>query len=222
MLPSLTSTAACRVRAWESLASSAARATICSASWLSARFSGRHCGPLRPGSGSMRNTVRETSPEQAAQRRMPAGHGTLRHLGDTPCDLDICDTKALKGEHQRCADIPDRKATPMLPEPTIPKRRAASPAPQPWVMTPLFCVPDEDEPVPVPAPGVSGRRAARSPGRGRRASPRGPASRPKRDGQPDPPDLLAITAQRLRLALARSFLRYGIPGDLEAAVHAAM
>ncbi len=107
----------------------------------------------------------------------------------------------------------------MLPEPTIPKRRAASPAPQPWVMTPLFCVPDEDEPVPVPVPG---RRASRPPGRSRRANPRGPASRAKRDGQPDPPDLLAVTAQRLRLALARSFLRYGIPGDLEAAVHAAM
>jgi hypothetical protein len=104
----------------------------------------------------------------------------------------------------------------MLPEPTIPKRRAASRAPQPWVMTPLFCVPDEDEP------------AASLPGRGRRANPRGPASprgtrsRAKRDGQADPPDLLAITAQRLRLALARSFLRYGIPGDREAAVHAAM
>ena len=117
----------------------------------------------------------------------------------------------------------------MLPEPTIPKRRAASPAPQPWVMTPLFCVPDEDEDEPAPGPG---RRAARPPGRGRRASPRGPAgprgagsgagSRAKRGGQPDPPDLLAITAQRLRLALARSFLRYSIPGDLEAAVHAAM
>jgi hypothetical protein len=107
----------------------------------------------------------------------------------------------------------------MLPEPTIPKRRAASPAPQPWVMTPLFCVPDEDEPVPVPVPG---RRTARPPGRSRRANPRGPAGRAKRDGQPDPPDLLAVTAQRLRLALARSFLRYGVPGDLEAAVHAAM
>jgi hypothetical protein len=107
----------------------------------------------------------------------------------------------------------------MLPEPTIPKRRAASPAPQPWVMTPLFCVPDEDEPVSVPVPG---RRAARPPGRSRRANPRGPAGRAKRDGQPDPPDLLAVTAQRLRLALARSFLRYGVPGDLEAAVHAAM
>jgi hypothetical protein len=34
--------------------------------------------------------------------------------------------------------------------------------------------------------------------------------------------LLTVTAQRLRRALARSFLRYGIPGDLEAAVHAAM
>jgi len=107
----------------------------------------------------------------------------------------------------------------MLPEPTIPKRRAASPAPQPWVMTPLFCVPDEDEPASVPVPG---RRVARPPGRGRRANPRGPVGRAKRDGLPEPPDLLAVTAQRLRRALARSFLRYGIPGDLETAVHAAM
>jgi hypothetical protein len=143
----------------------------------------------------------------------------------------------------------------MLPEPTLPKRRAAAPAPQPWVMTPLFCVPDagEDEGDPVPAPG---RRSARPPGR--RGNPRGPASprgaasprgpanprgaasprgapsprgsgsaraagnSAKRDGLPDPPDLLAVTAQRLRRALARSFLRYGIPGDPEAAVHAAM
>jgi len=111
----------------------------------------------------------------------------------------------------------------MLPEPTIPKRRAASPAPQPWVMTPLFCVPDADEddgePVPVAAPG---RRPARPPGHGRRANTRGPATRAKRDGLPEPPDLLAVTAQRLRRALARSFLRYGIPGDPEVAVHAAM
>ena len=110
----------------------------------------------------------------------------------------------------------------MLPEPTIPKRRAASPAPQPWVMTPLFCVPDEGEPAPVPAPVAPGRRAARPPGRSRRANPRGPAGRTKRDGLSDPPDLLAVIAQRLRRALARSFLRYGIPGDLETAVHAAM
>jgi hypothetical protein len=102
----------------------------------------------------------------------------------------------------------------MLPEPTIPKRRAASPAPQPWVMTPLFCVPDEDEPM------ISGRPTTHRVGR--RANPRGPASRPKRDGLSDPPDLLAVTGQRLRLALARSFLRYGVPGDPEVAVHAAM
>ena len=107
----------------------------------------------------------------------------------------------------------------MLPEPTIPKRRAAASAPQPWVMTPLFCVPDEDEPR-VTSSSVSGRRAARPPSR--RANPRGPASRTKRDGLSDPPDLLTVTAQRLRRALARSFLRYGIPGDPEAAVHAAM
>ena len=107
----------------------------------------------------------------------------------------------------------------MLPEPTIPKRRAASPGPQPWVMTPLFCVPDEDEPAPVP---VLGRRSGGPASRGRRTSPRGPATRAKRDGLPDPPDLLTVTAQRLRRALARSFLRYGVPGDPETAVHAAM
>ena len=38
----------------------------------------------------------------------------------------------------------------------------------------------------------------------------------------DPADLLAVTAEWLRRALRRSFLRYNIPGDLEAAVHAAM
>jgi hypothetical protein len=38
----------------------------------------------------------------------------------------------------------------------------------------------------------------------------------------DPADLLAVSAERLQRALARSFLRYGVPGDPEAAVHAAM
>jgi len=112
----------------------------------------------------------------------------------------------------------------MLPEPTIPKRRAASPAPQPWVMTPLFCVPDSDE-TDIPPPPR--RRAARPAGRERNT--RRPAVRARRDdaagesgpGQ-QPTDLLTVPAQRLRQALARSFLRYGIPGDLEAAVHAAM
>jgi hypothetical protein len=115
----------------------------------------------------------------------------------------------------------------MLPEPTLPKRSSAAPAPpQPWVMTPLFAVPDGDEPDVPPPPR---RRAARPPGRSRRADPRRPVGRASRDGvagesgpRQDPSDLLTITAQRLRRALARSFLRYGIPGDLEAAVHAAM
>jgi hypothetical protein len=108
----------------------------------------------------------------------------------------------------------------MLPEPTLPKRRAASSAsPEPWVMTPLFAVPDGDEP---DVPPIPGRRGTRPPARGRRPSSRRPAGRAKRDGLGDPPDLLGVTAQRLRQALARSFLRYGIPGDLEAAVHAAM
>jgi hypothetical protein len=115
----------------------------------------------------------------------------------------------------------------MLPEPTLPKRRAPAPAsPPPWVMTPLFRVPDGDEPDASPAPE---RWAARTSGRGRRASPRRPAGRGKRDGPvgeagplPDPPDLLGVTAQRLRRALARSFLRYGVPGDPEVAVYAAM
>ncbi len=112
----------------------------------------------------------------------------------------------------------------MLPEPTIPKRRAAAPASQPWVMTPLFSVPDEDEPGPMPVPG---RARSRPASRSRRLSPRGPAGargagRAKRDSGPDTPDLLAVTGERLRRALARSFLRYGVPGDPEAAVHAAM
>jgi hypothetical protein len=97
-------------------------------------------------------------------------------------------------------------------------------------MTPLFCVPDEDDPDPVPVPGrrASRRVGQQAPGHSRRANPRGPAgplgarSRAVRDGLSDPADLLAVTAQRLRRALARSFLRYGVPGDPETAVHAAM
>ena len=100
----------------------------------------------------------------------------------------------------------------MLPEPTLPKRRRATPAqPQPWAMTPLFAVPDSPDIIPPP-----GRQAARPPGRGRR-----PNSRQARSGK-EPADLLTVTAERLRRALGRSFLRYGIPGDPEAAVHAAM
>lgn len=97
----------------------------------------------------------------------------------------------------------------MLPEPTIPKRRRGAPVqPQPGTMTPLFAVPDS--PGPVPAPGTA-------PGRARRPNPRAPG-KPNKEA----PDLLAVTAERLRRALGRSFLRYGVPGDPEVAVHAAM
>lgn len=103
----------------------------------------------------------------------------------------------------------------MLPEPTLPKRRRTTSAqPQPWAMTPLFAVPDSPGEIPPPA-----RQAARPPGRARR-----PNSRQARPNNPhkEPADLLTVTAERLRRALGRSFLRYGIPGDPEAAVHAAM
>ncbi len=87
----------------------------------------------------------------------------------------------------------------MLPEPTLPKRRRAAPA-QPWAMTPLFAVPES------PDPESRANHRARA----------GKATARKQ------PDLLAVTAERLRRALGRSFLRYGISGDLETAVHAAM
>ncbi|HEV2537933.1 MAG TPA: hypothetical protein VGU21_10525 [Streptosporangiaceae bacterium] len=97
----------------------------------------------------------------------------------------------------------------MLPEPTIPRRRRAAPAqPQPGTMTPLFAVPDSPDPVPPPDPG-SGRT-------------RRPHARASGKPHKEAPDLLAVTAERLRRALGRSFLRYGVPGDPEIAVHAAM
>ena len=120
----------------------------------------------------------------------------------------------------------------MLPEPTLPKRRRGAPAPQPWAMTPLFAVPDSaesasSEPEVIPSPG---RQATRAPGRGRRPNSGGRAAgRANRDAgtgkagaHKEPADLVAVTAERLRRALGRSFLRYGIVGDLETAVHAAM
>jgi len=89
----------------------------------------------------------------------------------------------------------------MLPEPTIPRRRRAAPAqPQPGTMTPLFAVPENPEEIPPPA---------RPPRRAHKTV-------------KETPDLLAVTAERLRRALGRSFLRYGVPGDPEVAVHAAM
>jgi hypothetical protein len=109
----------------------------------------------------------------------------------------------------------------MLPEPTLPKRRRAalSPAtqPQPGAMTPLFAVPDSPDMIPPPGGHDTG-----APARGRRPNSR--QARPGSPGRPrkEPADLLTVTAERLRRALGRSFLRYGISGDLETAVHAAM
>ncbi len=139
----------------------------------------------------------------------------------------------------------------MLPEPTLPKRRRGAPAPpQPWAMTPLFAVPDSADSASADSDSADsdsadsasadsasagpegiaspGRPATRPPGRGRRPNSRLPAGKagPRKAGpknpHKDPADLLAVTAERLRRALGRSFLRYGIPGDLETAVHAAM
>ncbi len=95
----------------------------------------------------------------------------------------------------------------MLPEPTLPKPGRRPARPQPGGMTPLFAVPGGPEPEVPPAPKRRARPAARA------QSP-GPHK--------DQADLLTVTAERLRRALARSFLRYGLAGDLEAAVHAAM
>jgi hypothetical protein len=116
----------------------------------------------------------------------------------------------------------------MLPEPTLPKPSAAVPAPpQRQAMTPLFAVPGSESHTPPPQ-----RRPGR---RVRRPNSRLPADRADRAGRAgrrgltadagqgnDSADLLAVSSQRLRRALGRSFLRYGIPGDLEGAVHAAM
>jgi hypothetical protein len=84
-------------------------------------------------------------------------------------------------------------------------------------MTPLFAVPDSPDLAPP-----SGPQDSRVPGRGRRTNARqggpGNPAKPRKEA----PDLLTVTAERLRRALGRSFLRYGVPGDPETAVHAAM
>ena len=126
----------------------------------------------------------------------------------------------------------------MLPEPTLPKRRRGAPAaPQPWAMTPLFAVPDsaesdssEFEVIPSPGrpatypPGRGGRpnSGSRMAGRASRGAGTGKGGPRKTGPHKEPADLMAITAERLRRALGRSFLRYGLAGDLETAVHAAM
>ncbi|MBV9096323.1 MAG: hypothetical protein JO132_21025 [Streptosporangiaceae bacterium] len=89
------------------------------------------------------------------------------------------------------------------------------------MMVPLFGVPGDADPG-----RPSRRRGARPPGRARRDGARLPTGRTGRampgESGADHADLLAVTAQRLRRALARSFLRHGISADLETAVHAAM
>ncbi len=139
----------------------------------------------------------------------------------------------------------------MLPEPTIPKPPAAPAAvARTWVMTPLFCAPASTAGTAGTASTLgtatanparpAGRRTASAP---RRAS-RRPGSRtqksqgnrslvavkpgPRADpadtdvADTDAADLLTITADHLQRALWRSFLRYGVGGDLDSAVHAAM
>jgi hypothetical protein len=121
--------------------------------------------------------------------------------------------------------IRNRKVTPMLPEPTIAKPPASPAVSRPWVMTPLFCVPGIADAGPAPShpPGYRGKRTSRrsssrpaqGPGNRGRASVKTPARK-------DTTELLAVSAEWLRRALCRSFLRYNVAGDLEIAVHAAM
>ncbi len=124
----------------------------------------------------------------------------------------------------------------MPPEATIAKPPAAPPAlTRPWVMTPLFCAPPTDPDVTrarpprrraAASPRHAGRRATTRPAGGRGNHGRETVKTGPAAGKPGPAketaDLLAITAERLGRALSRSFLRYSIPGDLDAAVHAAL
>jgi hypothetical protein len=99
-------------------------------------------------------------------------------------------------------------------------------------MTPLFCAPASA--VGANSAQPAGRRTASAP---RRAS-RRPGSRsqksqgnrslvavkpgPRTDTDTGTADLLTISADQLQRALWRSYLRYGVAGDLDTAVHAAM
>lgn len=137
----------------------------------------------------------------------------------------------------------------MLPEPTIAKPPASTAGSCPWVMTPLFCVPDiaDGGAAPSHPPRYRSTGPAR---RGSRRSNLRPTRSQLNQGQPnqgqpnqgqlnqgmanrggtivksparkDTTQLLTVTAESLRRALCRSFLRYNVAGDLESAVHAAM
>jgi hypothetical protein len=164
-------------------------------------------------------------------------------------------TRLQRGSIGAEKTIRNRKVTPMLPEPTLAKREAATPVlPPAWEMTPLFCEPDVAGPSAGPSHpprrwATQSRRPRHRPNPGSRAvrGTRSPAptgnsgtvatlksvprknsgpSASRRDGpsasRKDSADLLAVTAEWLRHALRRSFLRYNVAGDLDAAVHAAM
>jgi hypothetical protein len=94
-------------------------------------------------------------------------------------------------------------------------------------MTPLFCPPSSADSSVIPIRPI-GHRAGPPRRTTRRANtrpPGGQGSRSRANGKTaakDTLDLLDVTPERLRHALARSFLRYSIPGDLDAAVYAAM
>lgn len=121
----------------------------------------------------------------------------------------------------------------MLPEPTLAKPAATPAVSCSWVMTPLFCVPDISgtETAPSRQRGYRGTTAAK---RSTRRSNSRPGQRPtqgrtnrgrapvKTAPRKDTPELLLVTAEWLRRALSRSFLRYNVAGDLDSAVHAAM
>jgi hypothetical protein len=117
----------------------------------------------------------------------------------------------------------------MLPEPTLAKPPATPAVSRSWVMTPLFCLPDTDDPQNFPSgpPGYRGSGTVRRTSRrsnSRPAQGRGirTLTTVKAAPRKETTELLAVTAEWLRRALARSFLRYNVAGDLESAVHAAM
>jgi hypothetical protein len=96
-------------------------------------------------------------------------------------------------------------------------------------MTPLFCVPDiaDTDTMPTRAPGYRSQGTAKRTTRRPNSRPaQGPGNRPRSTAKTAPrketSELLLVTAEWLRRALARSFLRYDVAGDLESAVHAAM
>jgi hypothetical protein len=117
----------------------------------------------------------------------------------------------------------------MHPEPAMAEPTTAPPALSgPWEMTPLFFPPSGTDPSALQIRPI-GHRAGPTRRTTRRSNTRpsgGQGNRSRANGKTasdkEQMDLLDVSPDRLRHALARSFLRYSIPGDLDAAVHAAM